>query len=98
MQKNLPMIISEGMTLTEVYEHGKTIFYVVIIDTEMSMEDLQISQYDIERDKQAIITDFRHEMSNDMHQFKRLVNGIVYLYKNNNGDELYRISISKSEL
>ena len=33
-----------------------------------------------------------------MNQFKQLVNGIVYLYKNNKGEELYRISISKSEL
>lgn len=33
-----------------------------------------------------------------MNQFKHLVNGIIYLYKNNNGEELYRISISKSEL
>jgi len=98
MQKDLPMKIGDGMTLTEVYESGKTVFYVVVIDTEMSREDLQISQYDIEEDKQTIIADFKREMGRDMNQFKQLVNGIVYLYKNNKGEELYRISISKSEL
>ena len=39
MQKDLPMKIGDGMTLTEVYESGKTVFYVVVIDTEMSRED-----------------------------------------------------------
>ena len=92
------MKIGDCMTLTEVYESGKTVFYVVVIDTEMSREDLQISQYDIEEDKQTIIADFKREMGRDMNQFKQLVNGIVYLYKNNKGEELYRISISKSEL
>lgn len=37
MQKDLPMKIGDGMTLTEVYESGKTVFYVVVIDTEMSI-------------------------------------------------------------
>ena len=98
MQKDLPMKIEDGMILTEVYESGKTVFYVVVIDTEMSREDLQISQDDIEEDKQTIIADFRREMGRDMNQIKQLINGIVYLYKNNNGEELFRISITKSEL
>lgn len=98
MQKDLPMKIDEGMMLTEVYESGNTVFYVVVVDTEISREDLQISQNDIEEDKQAIIAEFKREMGRDMKQFKRLVDGIVYLYKNNNGEELYRISISNSEL
>lgn len=98
MQKDLPMKIDEGMTLTEVYESGNTVFYVVVVDTEISQEDLQISQNDIEEDKQAIIAEFKREMGRDMKQFKRLVDGIVYLYKNNNGEVLYRISISNSEL
>lgn len=98
MQKDLPMKIDEGMTLTEVYESGNTVFYVVVVDTEISREDLQISQNDIEEDKQAIIAEFKREMGRDMKQFKRLVDGIVYLYKNNNGEELYSISISNSEL
>ena len=33
-----------------------------------------------------------------MEQLKRMVDGFVYLYKNKNGDELYRISIRKSDL
>lgn len=98
IQKDLPMKIGDGMVLTEVYESGKTIFYVIVIDTEMSSGDLQISQYDIEEDKQTIIADLKREMGGDMNLFKQLVNRVVYLYKNNNGEELYRISISKSEL
>lgn len=98
MQKDLPMKIDDGMMLTEIYESEKTVFYVIEIDTELSAEDLQISQYNIEEEKQTIIANVKNEMGRDINQFKKLVNGVVYLFKNNNGEELYRISISKSEL
>lgn len=62
MQKDLPMKIDDAMMLTEVYETEKTIFYVIVIDTEMPKAELQISPYDIEEDKQAIIANFRREM------------------------------------
>lgn len=56
MQKDLPMKIDEGMMLTEVYESGNTVFFVVVVDTDMSGEDLQISQYDIEeKSKQSLL-------------------------------------------
>lgn len=98
MQKELPMKIDDGMTLTEVYESGRTLYYVIVIDTDLSREDVQLSQYDIDKDKQTLMATFKQEMGGDMEQLKRMVDGFVYLYKNKNGDELYRISIRADEL
>ena len=98
MQRELPMKIDDGMTLTEVYESGRTIYYVIVIDTDASAEDVELSPYDIEADKQTLVANFKREMGGDMEQLKRMVDGFVYLYKNKKGDELYRISRRKSDL
>ena len=98
MQKDLPMKIDEDMTLTEVYESGRTVYYVVVIDTDLPREDVQLSQYDIEADKRTLIANFKREMGGDLYQLSKMVDGMVYVYKNNKGDELYRISIRLSEL
>lgn len=98
MQRELPMKIDDDMTLTEVYESGRTLYCVVVMDTDLSAEDVQLSPYDMEADKQTLIANFKREMGGDLEQLKKMVDGFVYLYQNKNGDELYRISIRVSEL
>ena len=98
MPKELPVRIADGMMLTEVSEFGRTLYYVIVIDTDASAEDVELSPYDIEADKQTLVANFKREMGGDMEQLKRMVDGFVYLYKNKKGDELYRISIRKSDL
>ena len=98
IQKDLPMRIDDGMTLVEAFESGNIIYYVVQIDSEMSKEDFQMSQFELDESKRFMITYFREDMGRDMEQLKQLIDGIVYVYRNNNGEELFRISINKSEL
>lgn len=92
------MKIDKGMTLTEVYESEKIFFCVVVLDTEKTKEELQISQTTIEEDKQRIIANIKRDVGKDLSLFKLWVDGVVYVYKNSNGEELFRISMAKSEL
>jgi hypothetical protein len=96
-QQEFPSEIEEGMWLTDGYIKGNTVYYVAKFESDVTSDDLSHSELlAIKQDilqglKELLIAGNKKEMAQKGIR-------IIYIYKNNNGDEFARIEITADDI
>ena len=92
-----PSAIDEGVWLTDGYIKGNTVYYVATLESDITSDDLSYS--DIIEMKQGVLEALKESLVG-VHKKEMAEKGIrvIYVYKNNNGDEFARIEITADDL
>lgn len=92
-----PCEIEEGVWMTDGYIKGNTVYYIATLESDITSDDL--SYTDILEMKQGILEGFKESMAS-VHKKEMAQKGIriIYVYKNNNGDEFARVEITADDL
>ncbi len=92
-----PIEIEEGVWLTDGYIKGNTVYYVIILESEITSHDLSDSE--IREMKQEIVEGLKESLIS-VHKKEMTQKGVrvIYVYKNNNGDEFARVEIAADDL
>lgn len=92
-----PCEIEEGVWMTDGYIKGNTVYYVATLESDITSEDLSYS--DIIDMKQGILEGLKETLVG-AHKKEMAQKGIrvIYVYKNNNGDEFARVELTADDL
>lgn len=92
-----PCEIEEGLWMTDGYIRGKTVYYIANLESDITSNDLSYS--DIQEMKQGILEGLKETLVG-LHKKEMAREGIriIYIYKNNNGDEFARVEITADDL
>lgn len=92
-----PCEIEDGVWLTDAYIRGNTVYYIANLESDIASNDM--TSQDLKDFKNGIIEGLNESMIR-MHKKEMAQKGIriIYVYKNNDGDEFARIEISSDDL
>ena len=92
-----PCEIEEGVWLTDAYIRGNTVYYIANLESDITSDDM--TPEDLKDFKDGILEGLNESMIR-MHKNEMAQKGIriIYVYKNNDGDEFARIDISSDDL
>lgn len=94
----LPCEIEDGLWMTDAYIRGNTVCYIATFESDITSNDLSYS--DISELKEDIIEGLKESLVDVAHKKEMSKNNIriIYVYKNNDGDEFARIEITAADL
>lgn len=92
-----PSKVEEGLWITDGYIKGKTVYYIATFESNITSDDLSLSDVRVFKEgileglKESLVVAHKKEMAQEGIK-------IVYIYKNNNGDEFVRVEITADDL
>lgn len=92
-----PCEIDDGVWLTDGYIKGNTVYYISVIESDITSDDLSYS--DVLEMKQGILEEIKKSLVS-VHKKEMEQKGIriIYVYNNNNGDEFARVEITSDDI
>ena len=92
-----PSEVDEGVWLTDGYIKGNTVYYIATLESDITSDDLSYS--DLKEMKQGILEGLKETLVS-VHKKEMAQKGIrvIYVYKNNNGEEFARVEITADDL
>lgn len=94
---DFPSKIEEGLWMTDGYIKEKTVYYIATLESNITSDDLSPS--DVREFKQGILEGLKESLIvAHKKEMEREGIKIIYIYKNNNGDEFVRVEITSDDL
>ena len=92
-----PSKIEEGLWMTDGYISGKTVYYIATLESNITSDDLSLS--DVREFKEGILEGLKETLvAAHKKEMEKNDIRIVYIYKNNNGEEFVRVEITSDDL
>lgn len=91
-----PFEVEDGVWMTDGYIRGNTVYYIANLESDITSSDISYS--DIKLMKQGIVEELKQSLVG-IHKKEMDKDGIriIYIYKNNNGDEFARVEITADD-
>ncbi len=96
-QYDFPCDIGDGVWLTDGYIRGNNVYYEATLESDITSDDLTYS--DLQEMKRDCISGIEETLVRFQKQgfYKENIH-LIYIYKNNNGEEFARIDLSPDDL
>lgn len=92
-----PSKIEEGLWMTDGYIRDNTVYYIATLESNITSDDLSLS--DVREFKEGILEGLKETLvAAHKKEMEKKDIRIVYIYRNNNGEEFVRVEITSDDL